>query len=143
MSCKIAYSHLFTHIHTHIISMKCGSYTTDYERAMRQALKALMKKIKAEAENNTDQRCLQFETSFRCCWFHFCQAVKRRGSKIAAFFDVVRKVPDLLRIYYKLLSLPLLPARIIDEMFQKLRDAFISIASQHNVDVKPLNIFRV
>lgn len=137
---KSAYIHAFRYIHRNIISLKCASYTTDYELAMRNALKELMTEIQAELEKCGNVEEL-FETTFTGCWFHFCQALKRNGSKIPSFFDIVRKNSELSKVYYKLLCLPLLPAPFIDTAFRRLRDDVLRIAADQFIDNKPLAEF--
>lgn len=105
MSCKKqkCYEHIFAYIHENVIAMECASFTTDYERAMRNALSK------------------QYPNAVhRCCWFHFTQAVKRNASKIAGFVPMIRGNVAERELYYKIMCLPLLPACLIREAFNVL-----------------------
>lgn len=84
--------------------MECQSFMTDYEVAMRNALRS----------------CFP-ESSFFACWFHFCQACKRHASKIPGFVLKLRANETALNIYCRLLCLPLLPAVNIEAAFRNLQ----------------------
>lgn len=81
---QAAYLHLFK---TNILDMECQTMTTDFERAMRNALMALYPKVK-----------------FNLCWFHFTQAVKRRAMQTPQLLPYIRKHREAEIIYYKLMS---------------------------------------
>lgn len=53
-----AYTHIFRHIHEELWSLDASMFMTDYELAMRNAIRGLFP--------NADHRC---------CWFHFCQVI--------------------------------------------------------------------
>lgn len=66
MSCKKqkCYEHVFKYIDEDICRLN-GTFMTDYEYAMRNAL------------------AIQYpQAKLRCCWFHFCQAVKKKAAKL-------------------------------------------------------------
>lgn len=84
--------------------MNGHSITTDFERAMRNALLSLYPEMK-----------------FVTCWFHFTQAAKKRAMQTPQLIPYIRKNREAEEIYYKLLSLPLLPARYIQTEFTKLK----------------------
>lgn len=84
--------------------LKCEWFMTDYEVAMRNALRT----------------CFP-ESSFYACWFHFCQACKRHASQISRFVKKLRENESAMKIYYKFLCLPLLPADQIDRTFVNLK----------------------
>lgn len=108
---RAAYEHVFNYINREVFPLDAKSFTTDYEIAIRNALKGLFP--------NAD---------YTSCWFHFCQACKRRAASIDSFFEVTRRDPALCRIYYKLLCLPLLPSNDINGEFCSLRDAMLKEA---------------
>lgn len=84
--------------------MTCASITTEYEPVMWKPLKQLYPTVR-----------------FRKCWFHFTQAAKKRAMQTPQLIPHLRRDRAAEEIYYKLLSLPLLPAdKIIDE-FKKLK----------------------
>lgn len=102
-----AYKHVLQFIKENICcDLKCIKFTTDYETAMRKALADAFPKAEAVV-----------------CWFHFTQAVKRNASQIPGFLKYVRTEGNekAQQIYYKLLCLPLLPAKHIVPTFDKLK----------------------
>lgn len=99
-----AYSHLIKYINTDLIDIQPASIITDYEVAMRNAL-----------------RLAYPDADMKACWFHHCQAVKRHGSQISGFMAVARKTSKAADIYYQLLCLPLLPANEITTVFNIIK----------------------
>lgn len=99
-----AYKHMFSYIKKHVLDMSCHSMTTDFERAMRKSL-----------------RDLYPNTKFVTCWFHFTQAAKKRAMQSPQLIPHIRQNREAEEIYYKLLSLPLLPAHHIRDEFQRLK----------------------
>lgn len=99
-----AYRHLFQYIEVEICSLKCASFMTDFELAMRCALKSLYP-----------------ESSFNTCWFHFCQCARRRVAKNSALAKLIQKNEDARRLYKKCLALPLLPCNEIVAAFKILK----------------------
>lgn len=89
---------------------------SDYESAMRNAI--------AGEYPNIDMRC---------CWFHFCQSVKKNASKIAGFVHMIRSNLLEREIYYKLMCVPLLPPEMICTAFEilKKKSARITHAQFH------------
>lgn len=77
---------------------------TDYERAMRSALKKIYP-----------------QSSHFACWFHFCQAVKRHINQLPGVSAAIRSNSGALEIYGKFLCLPLLPLRVILDTFKKIK----------------------
>lgn len=70
----VAYTHLFRYIKDELIDLKPTSFMTDFEVAMRYAIRIVYPGAKM----------------FTCC-FHFCQAVKRHGSQLGKVLTTVRK----------------------------------------------------
>lgn len=115
-----AYEDVFYFIRTNIVvkvgglswNLNCAKFTTDYEVAMRNALSKTFPKATGTA-----------------CWFHFTQAVKRNASQIGGFMDYVKNEPtcEAKQIYYKLLCLPLLPAKDIKPTFKILNSLAFSL----------------
>lgn len=101
---KKCYTHVFKYIKNNILDMNCHSITTDFEKAMRGGLFALYPNVK-----------------YVLCWFHFTQAAKRRAMQTPQLIPYIRKNREAEEIYYKLLSLPLLPAQFIQQEFSKLK----------------------
>lgn len=100
-----AYTHLIQYINTELIDIQPASIMTDYEVAMRNAL-----------------RLAYPNANMNGCWFYHCQAVKQHGSQIAGFMAVARKNTKSAQIYYQLLCLPLLPANEIITVFMDIKN---------------------
>lgn len=101
---EVAYSHLFRYIHNNICSLEGISFITDYEIAMRTAIRHLYPNSK-----------------FLACWFHFCQAAQRRVSKLPGLAKLIKKDEKARKIYKKFLALPLLPADEIVAAFERIK----------------------
>lgn len=99
-----SYKAVFEYIHNNIIQLDGKAFMSDYEKAMRNALKKLFPNSKMDA-----------------CWFHFTQAVKKNAAKYPAMMKLIRSNTDAAKIYYKLQALPLLPASEINAAFQMLK----------------------
>lgn len=69
-----AYEAVFDYINSHVLQINnIASFTTDYELAMRNALKKLFPNVQRFA-----------------CYFHFCQAVKRRAYQTDGLVKLIR-----------------------------------------------------
>lgn len=100
-----AYEHLFKYIKNNIIDMtNCESIMTDFEVAMRNALRVIFPGVE-----------------LNCCWFHFTQAAKKRAMQTPQLIPYLLQNQSAREIYYKLLSLPLLPPIEIATQFKKLK----------------------
>lgn len=83
-----SYKQLLNYIKNEIIDLKPTSFMTDYEVAMRKAVRAVHP-----------------YTKMFTCWFHFCQAVNRHGSQIRGFLMTARSSTETSSIYYQLMCL--------------------------------------
>lgn len=122
---KAAYKAVFRFINENVLSLVgVASFTSDFERAMRNALKDLYPSTKRYT-----------------CHFHYCQALKRRAWQTETLLNAIRSdskcrytniyIPFLScfyrfffthrSIYYRLQCLPLLPANRIVQTFRDLR----------------------
>lgn len=99
-----AYKAVFAYINDNIFDLNASSFMTDYESGLRKALKEMYPTAKMVS-----------------CWFHFCQAVRRKCSKIPNFFAKIQKNEAAERLFLKFLALPLLPADKILEAFNMLK----------------------
>lgn len=97
------YKAVFAYIHKHVMSLECEIFMTDYERALRNGLLAIVPNAKV-----------------RGCWFHFKQAAKRNAKKFPELMVYVKEEDQAKEIYYQLLALPLLPADLIRTAFEGL-----------------------
>lgn len=61
---QIAYTHVFKYINNHIFNLTCDTFTTDYEKAMKNALRSCFPSSKLVS-----------------CWFHYTQAIRKKVSK--------------------------------------------------------------
>lgn len=101
---EACYRSLFTYIRDHIFSMEGATIISDYEKGMRNALKNIFPML------------LLFS-----CWFHFTQAVVKKGKSISKFFSTIMHDPALKQLFHKFLALPLLPDENIKDAFQLLQ----------------------
>lgn len=110
---QAAYEHLFDFINTNVFKLSTvASFTTDYEVAMRNALRKINPTAKIYA-----------------CHFHYCQALKRKASQIVGLVKLFRSRngAKAQTIYYRLQCLPLLPAVHIKDAFDVLKKEALEI----------------
>lgn len=106
---EVCYQHIFKYIDENVFSLQCKSFMTDFELAMRNALKS----IYPNCEHNT-------------CWFHQTQAAKQNMMKLRPLSKLIRTNDEARTIYKKLLALPLLPADLIVDAFHKIKTLALS-----------------
>lgn len=97
------YTHLFQTL-KEIFPLHGKSVMTDFELAMRNAIRNVYPTLKMYT-----------------CWFHFCQAVKRKASQLMHLMAQLKINENIKNAYYKLLCLPLLPASEILACFQMIK----------------------
>lgn len=100
---QAAYTHLFKYIDENVFSLRCASFMTDFEQAMRNSIAAVWP-----------------GAEYLTCWFHLCQACERQVSKNSALLKLLRTNKDARVIYKKILALALLPAEEIIDAFENL-----------------------
>lgn len=100
-----AYVALFRYIERNVCSLDPSSFMSDYEVALRKALRTCFPGVPT-----------------RACWFHFKQAVRRNVAKMPLFAAEIKEDQHKYRLYDKFLALPLLPHVHIDTGFRKLKD---------------------
>lgn len=94
---ELAYTAVFKYIHDSVLTLKCRFVMTDYEVAMRNALRSVV------------------EVDMHACHFHYAQALNRKAKKFPGLIQLIYHDTQALALYRKLLCLPLLPAdRIVD-----------------------------
>lgn len=102
---KKCYSHFFQYVKQNSLNLDGATFMTDYEAGIRKA-------IRTEFPNS----------KLSGCWFHFCQAVRRRitttNNELASY---IRQNKQASFNYHKILTLPLLPASHILESFKKIQ----------------------
>lgn len=104
------YAHVLRFIEEKVFALHPSKMRTDYEVAMRNALQKQYP-----------------EAKFVLCWFHFTQAVKRNASKVSGLINFIRSNDHAEKIYYQLMSLPLLPVEHIKPTFDKLKLAAFAV----------------
>lgn len=98
------YVHLFKYIDKNICQLRPTTFMTDFEKAMRNGLSAVW----PDAAQYT-------------CWFHYCQAVKKRASQLPEFLMTARADPSTIKAYYEIMCLPLLPAEVMEDAFREIK----------------------
>lgn len=92
------------------MTLQCKTFMSDYETALRNGFAAVVP-----------------DANLASCWFHFVQAVKRNAVKLPNLVKLIRSNPAAGNIYYKLQSLPLLPAKHIVPAFNMLKSEAYSL----------------
>ncbi|XP_033252415.1 uncharacterized protein LOC117191740 [Drosophila miranda] len=107
---ELCYQHLFTYIDSNICCLKGASFISDYEKAMRNALKGLHPNM-----------------NFYACWFHFTQACKKNAKQSSGFENTLKCNKKAYMLFMKFLHLPLLPESKIVEAFNLLKGEAINL----------------
>lgn len=97
------YLHLFKFIEKNVCSLECDEFITDYERAMKNALKTIHP-----------------DSTITSCWFHFTQSDRKNASKFPHFLELITKNSDAAFIYRQFQCLPLLKEMNILPAFEEL-----------------------
>lgn len=98
-----AYEHALRYINENLFPLECEAIITDYETAMRQAIKKVVPGIKLLG-----------------CWFHYSQSIRRKVASLSKLFQLVRTDDKIRNIYYKMICLALLPHDKIEKAFHEL-----------------------
>lgn len=98
------YESLFQHIEMSAMKLKPKSFHSDYESGLRKALRNAYEGVQLIG-----------------CWFHYCQAVRRKCRQTKGFFRSLLGHKNGYEIYKMLLTLPLLPQDKIPEGFVFIR----------------------
>lgn len=101
---EACYKHIFEYIKVNVLSLECKSFMTDFETAMRNALRSIYP-----------------DSLYFTCWFHLTQAAERNLAKMNTLCTLIRGNAEARMFYKKLLALPLLPADRIVDAFHKLK----------------------
>lgn len=89
------YKQVFDFIEKNLFKLKPAKFMADFEAGLRNAINEF------------------YPDAVLCgCWFHFCAAVRRKFLSLQ-LHDLIKEVPAAKKIYRKILSLPLLPAELI------------------------------
>lgn len=100
-----AYEAVFDFINEKIFDLSgTKEFITDYETALRKALKKKYRRAKLSA-----------------CHFHFAQALRRKAKSISGFMEFLRNNEAAKKNYFDLMYLPLLKAKQIELAFNEIR----------------------
>lgn len=100
---KAAYIGLFEYIEANICHLNPLSFMTDFESGMRNAIRQVY------------PTC-----DIRGCYFHYSQAIRKRGQKITGFYEKIVADKEMHRLFHKFLVLPLLPQDQICSAYDRL-----------------------
>lgn len=98
-----AYKHALQYVNDNIFRLQCEATITDFEVAMRQAIRKVVPGVKQLG-----------------CWFHYAQAIRRKVATLSELFELVRTDGKIRNVYYKIICLALLPHDKIEKAFNEL-----------------------
>lgn len=98
-----AYQSVLEYIHQNIIPIRGKAIIIDFEKAMRQAIKTVSPNMKILG-----------------CWFHFCQALRRKMASMNELFQLVRNDSECKNLFRQFQCLALLPEDDISEVFVRI-----------------------
>lgn len=98
-----SYKSVFEYINENVISLGSSTIITDFERALRNAVKAVFCDVKILG-----------------CWFHHCQALRRMMASIPNLFHLIQHENDAKLFYRKIQCLALLPPNKIKPAFDQI-----------------------
>lgn len=102
-----AYESVFRYIHEKLIPLRGKSIIIDFEKAMRRALINVLKSIGSLL-------------AILGCWFHFCQALRRKIVQMPELFKKIKSDENYKNIFRQFQCLPLLPLEHIPNTFRDL-----------------------
>ena len=121
-----SYEHLFAYIDKNVINFKPTSFISDYEKALRNSLKATFPTAKIKG-----------------CWFHYCQALNRNARKITNFSKLLQN-KNAKKLFRKFMALPLLKPKHIFESFDLLKtQSQDELSPQHSSTFNRFLIYNV
>lgn len=100
---QAAYEHLFKYISDNW-NLHPTKFMCDFERGLRNAIRKTYPGIPVKG-----------------CWFHYCQAIRKRAAKIPGFFQEIWASEAKKQFFHKLLSLALLKEGHILNAFRILK----------------------
>lgn len=101
---KAAYESVFKYVHENLLQLDARAIITDFEVALRGGLRFVVP-----------------NTPLLGCWFHHCQAIRRKVASIPTLFGLIKRDARAAEFYRLFQCLALLPA-------SKIEPAFIQIA---------------
>lgn len=116
-----SYEHVLRFIDANVFRLKPASFTTDFEKALRSGILKVYPEVQLKG-----------------CWFHYCQALRRKLTNISELAKFVKTTDAARRIFKKMLVLPLLPPDDIPTAFNLCKqEAYASM----NCYYKSENVF--
>lgn len=100
---KEAYFNLLKYVHEELIELNESGIIIDFEKAERGAISELQMGIRIFG-----------------CWFHFCQALRRKIASMQELFQLVRTDGMAKHLFLKFQCLALLPSDMIEDAFKEL-----------------------
>lgn len=104
-----AYKSAFKYVHENILCLNARAIITDFEYALRSALKSIVTGILLLG-----------------CWFHHCQCLRRFVASHFELFALIRNDNEAKIIYRKIQCLALLPANKIKPAFDEIAYAALN-----------------
>lgn len=117
-----AYMNVLQYVHDNLLPIDGSGIIIDFEKAERLAISKL----------NTGINILG-------CWFHFCQALRRKMASIAELFALVRKEEKAKDIFSQFQCLPLLPYAIIESTFKDLAKKALRVSTLFSIFIDYFN----
>lgn len=100
---KAAYTHLFKKIYRQW-KLSPTTIVTDFEPGLRNVLQEVFQNARLLG-----------------CWFHFCQAVRRKATSLKGFLQKIRSNTNAQKLYRMFLCLPLMQKESILIAFDYLK----------------------
>ncbi|KAM8705662.1 hypothetical protein ACLKA7_010033 [Drosophila subpalustris] len=116
---RVAYEHLFGFINQNLFKFEAASFMTDYELALRKALKAVFP-----------------NANLKGCWFHYCQALRRNSMKIKRLKPILSGNMDCYKWYRTFQSLPLVEPNQIEQMLVKLKSNLLNLPKAYHGELQ-------
>lgn len=98
-----AYESVFNYIHENLLKLNARGIITDFERALRNGLRSVVP-----------------DTPLYGCWFHHCQALRKKVASLPQLFGLIRRDKKAKEIYRFFQCLALLPADKIELAFHQI-----------------------
>lgn len=84
-----AYEHIFQFLDANLLELKPKTFNTDFEKGLRNPIIQIF-----------------LQTRLKGCWFHYCQALRRKLSKMSEQAQMVKTTNEARRAFEKILVIP-------------------------------------
>lgn len=112
-----AYESAFRYIHENLIPLRGEAIIIDFEKAIRKALVQVLRSIDSVLV-------------ILGCWFHFCQALRRKVAQMSELFEKINTDEKYRDIFRRFQCLPLLPLHHIESSFRDLAKEALNLDKQ-------------